>query len=245
MSLKVCCITCTAGRLSCLRRNVRMFLEQDYENAVQLIFQNSSSPLQLGDDIPEGKVIIVNCPADLQTGEKYKTLGAIYRDALTFVPEDVDVINHFDDDDFFLPQHISLGVDGLKRGNSKAYKAKKSIFLQKGLKPILTENVMEPSIFVMKEHVQKYGYGQETSAQHLQWVEPLIKEGQLFADPEGIPTLAYNWNALGETVFKTSGDPKNPNNFTNYHRYSQDFGQGTLSPVSKQEIEIFYNKIKP
>lgn len=241
--MKVACITCTAGRLSCLERSVRMFLEQDYPDAIQLIYQNSPNYLQLHPSIPADKVIIINNYLDLKTGKRYETLGAIYRDALTFVPEGVDVINHFDDDDFFLPEHISKGVEGLISSGKTAYKAKKSIFLQKGLKPILTENVMEPSIFVKKSHLDIYGYGQETSAQHLQWVRPLVKEDEIFVDDNGTPTLAYNWNALGEQVFKTSGDPKNPNNFTNYHRYSQDYGQGVLSPVSKEEIQEFYNKI--
>lgn len=245
MSLKVACITCTAGRLSCLKRNVRMFLEQDYPNAIQLIYQNSSVPLELGDDVPKGKVIIVNNHLDLVTGKKYETLGAIYRDAFSFVPTDVDVINHFDDDDFFLPEHISKGVEGLLASGKIAYKAKKSIFLQRGLAPILTENVMEPSIFVMKEHISKYGYGQETSAQHLQWVGPLVDSEQLHAPIDGTPTLAYNWNALGETVYKTSGDPNNTENFKNYHTHSQDYGAGILSPISKEAIQIFYNKIKP
>ena len=243
MPLKICCVTCTAGRFSCLRRNVRMFLEQDYPNAIQLIYQNSPNYLQLDSSIPSEKVIIVNNYLDLQTGKRYETLGAIYRDALTFIPEDVNIINHFDDDDFFLPQHISKGIEGIIQSGKTAYKAKKSIFLQRGLLPILTENVMEPSIFVVKEHVQKYGYGQETSAQHLQWVDPLIRKEQLFSDPYGTPTLAYNWNALGEEVFKTSGNSKNPENFKNYHNYSQDYGQGILSPVSKEEIQEFYNKI--
>lgn len=243
--MKVCCITATCGRLHSLQRNVRMFLEQDYENSVQLIFQNSPAHLQLDPSIPKGKIIIINNHLDLQTGKRYETLGAIYRDALTFVPEDVEVINHFDDDDFFLKQHISEGVKGLIQSGKTAYKCKKTIFLTRGNPPILTENVMEPSIFVKKEHVLKYGYGQETTAQHLQWVNPLVNSNELFANPNGVPTLAYNWNGIGETVFKTSGDPKNPNNFKNYHNYSQDYGQGILSPVSKEEIEIFYNKIKP
>ena len=241
--MKVCCITATCGRLHSLQRNVRMFLEQDYEDKVQLIFQNSPAHLQLDPSVPK-EVIIVNNHLDLQTGKRYETLGAIYRDALTFVPEDVEVINHFDDDDVFLPMHISEGVKGLLESGKTAYKCKKSIFLTRGNPAILTENVMEPSIFVKKGHVKKYGYGQETSAQHLQWVDPLLASKELFANPNGIPTLAYNWNGLGETVFKTSGDPKNPNNFKNYHTYSQDYGQGILTPVSKEEIREFYKKIK-
>lgn len=243
--MKVCCITCTAGRLKCLERNVRMFLEQDYPDAVQLIYQNSPVPLQLDPSIPEGRVIIVNNHVDLVDGGRYKTLGAIYRDALTFVPQDVEIINHFDDDDFFLPQHISEGVKGLEESGKTAYKAKLSIFLTRGNLPVLMENVMEPSIFVKKSHIDKYGYGQETSAQHLQWVDPLINTKELFANPEGVPTLAYNWNGLGETTFKTSGNPRNPENFQNYHNYSQDYGAGNLLPVSKEEIETFYTQIKP
>lgn len=243
--MKVCCVTCTAGRLKCLERNVRMFLEQNIPDAVQLIYQNSSVPLQLDPSIPKDRVILVNNHLDLVTDRKYETLGAIYRDALTFVPKDVEVINHFDDDDFFLPQHISEGIKGLKESGKTAYKAKFSIFLTRGNPPELKENVMEPSIFVKKEHIERYGYGLETSAQHLTWVDPLARDKELFSNPEGIPTLAYNWNGMGEQVFKTSGDPNNPDNFKNYHNYSQDYGAGVLKPVPREVIEVYYNKIKP
>lgn len=240
---KVCLITCTAGRASCLSRSIRMFLEQDYPNCIQLIYQNSAVAMTLDASIPKDKVILVNNSLDLVTGKRYETLGAIYRDALTFVPEDVEVINHFDDDDFFYSNHVSEGIKGLQAGEKTAYKALYSYYLSQEAPKALKKNVMEPSIFVKKEHIQKWGYGIETAAQHLKWVEPLSLEGEIWEDPNGIPTLLYNWNAVGSTVFKTSGDPNNPLNFNNYHTHSRDFPEGPIKPISPEQLQQYFNLI--
>lgn len=239
----VALITCTAGRNSCLSRSIRMFLEQDYTDSIQLIYQNSPVPITLDESLPKDRFILVNNPLDLVTRERYNTLGAIYRDALTFVPDYINVINHFDDDDFFLSNHISEGMRGLAEGGKLAYKPLYSYYLSQGFPKALKKNVMEPSIFVKKEHVQEYGYGIETSAQHLQWVTPLVHMKELYEKTDGIPTLLYNWNAVGATVFKTSGDPKNPLNFTNYHNYSTDHSVSPVKPITKEELNQYFNLI--
>ncbi len=235
--MKVCVITCTKNRHTCLERSVRYFLDQDYDNCVQLIFNNSSEILKLSDEIPENKVILVNNHIDYNTGKGYKTLGAIYNDAITHIPEDVDVIGFWDDDDLFLPNHISEGVKGLQRGQLTAYKPKFSFYKSGKIKK-LVENTMEPSIFVKKSHIIEHGFGNETSAQHLKWVDPLVSSKQIYVDPDGIPTLIYMW---GENipVFKTSGDPNNPNNFQNYHNFAKDVGDGVITPISKNSAQRF------
>ena len=230
--LKVCLITATKGRHKQLERVVRFSLEQTYDNWVHLIYNNSPVELQLDDILPADKYILINNHKDLITKQDYKTLGDIYRDIMTFLPDDIDVINFMDDDDVFLPNHVEEGVKGLIRGKKKAYKPKKSWY-RHGRKNELVENTLEPSIFVYADHIREFGFSSETTAQHLQWVNPLVYHKEIFVDPEGKPTYICDWSQQIPT-FKTSGDPHNPSNFDNYTSNSQDHGDNIISPCSKE-----------
>lgn len=242
MNQKVAVITATAGRHHCLERVVRFFLDQTYENSVQLIFQNSSSPQRLNANIPSNRVILINQSLDSDTGKGYVTLGAIYKDAVKHIPEDVEIVNFFDDDDIFLPNHIEEGIKGLNRGGLIAYKPYKSFYRTKD-RVVLVNNTLEPSIFVKKEHIQQYGFKDTTSDQHLAWVHPLVDHKQIFEDTKGPATMCYNWGDPFPT-FKTSGDPRNPSNFNNYRRHSMDHGDGIVTPMSRNEAEKYYQQFK-
>jgi hypothetical protein len=245
MSLpNVCLITATCGRHFAIERVVRFFIDQDYNgNHSLLIYNNSEIEQQLANlQLPANKrIVVISNSKDLQTGEKYQTLGAIYRDALTFVPENVDVVNHADDDDFYLPYHVSEGVKGYmeaRRQKKKAYKPEHSFYRDvNGVHKAY--NTLEPSIFVSLEHLKEYGYGDETSAQHMQWIRPLAERDEILVDPLGRPTFIYTW--LGEDgVFKTSGAADNPNNFQNYRNYSQRHGDKIITPISAEDAKQYY-----
>lgn len=208
---------------------------------MQLIYQNSEIEQQLDKNIDRSKVILINNHTSLQTGLPYKTLGEIYKDALTFVPEDVDVINFFDDDDIFLPNHVSKGVEGLLKGKKTAYKPSRSYY-RGGGKVVLVNNTLEPSIFVRKSHVVKYGFSNTTSDQHLKWVQGLLPN-DIFVDEVGTPTLCYNWGDSFHT-FKTSGNSKNPDNFNNYRKSSLDHGDRVITPLEEERCNVYYNLIK-
>lgn len=239
--MKVCVITCTAGRHNCIERSVRFFLDQDYTNAYQLIFQNSPAEQRLNRNMPSN-VILINQYISTETNKPFTNLGEIYRNAVKYIPEDVEVINFFDDDDIFLPSHISEGVKGLIKCGKTAYKPAFSYYKDRG-RIIKMINTFEPSIFVKKEHILKYGFSDETTAQHMQWVQPLIDMNEICADPDGKSTLVYDWS--GEMkVYKTSGDPNNPENFNNYRRASFDHGDGIITPISTLEARKYYKKIK-
>lgn len=234
--LKVCAITATNGRHTCLERSVAMFLSQDYTNSIQLIYNNSCSYQRLNSNLTQDRFVLINNCLDYQTGKYYTTLGAIYRDAITHVPEDVDIVCFFDDDDLFHPDHLSEGIKGLEKGGKTAYKPQFSYF-KSGKVTSLMENVLEPSIFVKKEHILKYGFKDSTVDQHMGWLQPLIDSGDIYLDPHGKSTLVYTW---GDTipVYKTSGDPHNPHNFSNYKNFSKDEGDGIITPLSKQKIDL-------
>lgn len=243
---KVLALCCTKNRHYSLERSVRFFLEQTYPNAILLIYNNSCIPQRLNSNLPSNIVLINNC-LSYSDKKKYTNLGDIYKDALTHVSNDTDLVTFWDDDDIFLPNHIEQGVKGYLKGKSInsnyiAYKPKKSFF-RSSHKIELVENTLEPSIFVELNHLKQYGFSQTTGPQHLQWVQPLLNNQSIFIDFDGIPTLCYNW---GDDFFawKTSGDTANPANFANYEKYSEDIGDQIITPLSKKEIENYYNQIK-
>jgi hypothetical protein len=252
MEGNITCITATCGRHTLMERSLRFFLNQRYENvnsATLLIFNNSVVPQRLTDsnefryELGATKFVkVVNQHKDTLTGKPYRNLGAIYNDALKHVDDSAEVIIHWDDDDIFLPDHISEGMKGLKKAIDQmklAYKPKQSYFRHPNGQSLM-ENVLEPSIFVKAGHIRMYGYSLETTAQHLQWVQPLVDQGMILSDPDGKPTLIYNWGDTDIPTFKTSGNPGHTNNFDNYRNFSQDHGNQILTPWSKDRVEQYY-----
>lgn len=232
--MKVTAIMATCGRHSLSERSLSLFLNQSYLNRELLIFQNSAIKQTLSDKVDPNLVKLVNCSIDKVTGHPYTNLGAIYRDAIDFVSQDSEVIIFWDDDDLFMQDHIEKGVEGLRTSKMKAYKPQSSYYRDTEA-IVLAQNNMEPSIFVKKSHIQKYGFNLTTIDQHLQWLNPLLQSKEIFVDEQGKPTLIYNW---GDDIFtfKTSGDSENPYNFANYRRYSNDHGDQIISPIDVNHI---------
>jgi hypothetical protein len=230
--MKVTAICATSGRHTCLERSVALFYLQDYENKHLLIYQNSDTYLTTKLD---SNLTLVNNHIDYHTKSPYTNLGAIYRDAITHIPQDTDVIIFWDDDDLFLPNHITEGVAGLIRGGKEGYKPKYSYFRSSsGITKL--ENTLEPSIFVKANVILNNGFNETTSTQHLKWVDYLVYNNQIFVDPTGIPTLIYNWGDTDIPTFKTSGNQENPENFNNYKRLSKDHGDLIITPRIKENI---------
>lgn len=243
----VCSVTATCGRHTLLERSLKFFLDQDYEGEHNLlIYNNSEKSLELDvfDTPPNKRIILVNNSIDSVTGKRYDNLGAIYRDAMAYVPN-VDLITFSDDDDGFLPNHISEGVKGYLKAKSlnltfKAYKPNTSYYKHAG-GVIITGNRLEPSMFVDAYHVKSRGFLLETTAQHMGWLGELEGEGTIFIDTEGTPTLIYDWGSPFPT-WKTSGDPTNPQNFDNYRSMSADHGDGIITPWESKDVADYYKE---
>jgi hypothetical protein len=237
----VLAITASCGRMRCLRRSLTMFLEQDYDGPhTHLIFNNSDHPLELRlPELPSNKqVILVN-----SINKGYKSLGEIYNDCLLHIPDSIDIVYHQDDDDYFLPNHISEGVKGMERNQKIAYKPRESYYRHAGGVTLLN-NVLEPSIFLKASHLKEYGYHEGKSvAQHHKWLAPLEQNHQI-ASEEGAPaTFIYNWSNNDIPVFKTSGAGDTPTNFGNYRSFSQDFGDYIVAPVPVESYNHVFKEI--
>lgn len=248
--MKVVALMMTCGRHSCCERSLKFFLDQDYEGFHDIIiYQNSEVFQELGDFyVPSNKTVtLINNNIDYRTGKPFTSLGAIYNNAIHDIPEDADVVIFWDDDDIFLPNHITKGVDGLRRayidstGNPKfAYKPYHSYFrTSSGI--TLAHNTLEPSIFVNANFIKEHGFHDTTSNQHLKWVDALVRVGGVYQDPEGTPTLCYNWGDTDLVTYKTSGIPDGDASFKGYRKNSQDHGDGIVTPISDLQAQYFYN----
>lgn len=245
--MKVIAIMATNGRHWCAERVLGMFLDQNYEGEHTLIIHNNSE-FELNLDtlnLPSNKKVILLNKNRNQKGEKYTSLGEIYNHTLFLIKElgiECDIITHMDDDDIYFPNHISEGVKGYLTSNKLAYKPKQSWFSSHtGI--YLMENVLEPSIFINSAHLYEHGYFDRNVDLHHKWLQPLINNNQIFADPLGKATFIYDWN-LDVPVFKTSGDPHNVNNFENYKKHSNDHGDLILTPLNKEKLKKYYNLCK-
>jgi hypothetical protein len=240
---ELCAITATYNRHEHLERSVRYFLDQDYEGKhTLLIYNNNPQPLVLDDiELPANKkILLFNRHLDRLFFQPYTNLGTIYTDILHYVPSTADVFTFQDDDDTFLPNHYRKGIEGYlkaRRDGKLAYKPQKSYYRDPQWNVSLVENTMEPSIFVEAFHVRVYRFHHNTTDQHHRWLAPLTERNQIVVDPDGTPTMIYNW--MGD-VFKTSGNPTHPQNFENCRNHKGDLGDGIITPASWEAVEPYY-----
>lgn len=245
---KVTLITCYIGRSKYIKRILASFLAQDYEGHIELIlYHNGYGHHQLSKDIllpPNRTIKMINNHLDYKTNKEYTNTGAIFRDALIHATG--EIINFFDSDDLFLPNHTSEGVLGYKRAralNKEAYKPKYSyhVYLDKWS---LEENNMEPSIFVRQAYLAITGFGPVSSSYHQQWLSPLQNNQIILVEPKGTPTFLYDWHK-GHNTFKISGaGDDSEKNFKNHRIHESSFiEEHTLSPLSKDELNRQYEEI--
>lgn len=218
----------TKGRWTVTKRIIGDFLKQDYEGEILLlIYNNSEISQELGEfDLPKNrKILLINRYQNLKSGEKYTSLGEIYNDLYQFIPDGYEILNHFEVDDRYSPEHVSKGVEGLQKFNCSAYKPYYSWFQTKEAKQ-LAHNLLEPSIFFKVEDIKRIGCSETTGPQFHLLINTLKEEDKFIEDIDGTPTLTYLW--VGE-VFKTSGGSKTP--FEDYEKHSQDHGDRILTPT--------------
>lgn len=246
--MDVCLLTCTYNRAACLERVIKFYIDQDFQgSSVHVIYNNAPLPLQLNIPAlpPHKKIVLVNAPLN-QDNMPYNSVGEIFNCALQYVNDNFypEILTHLDDDDIYLPSHISEGVKGMRRAykqNMLAYKPFYSYFrTSEGISK--AHNTMEPSIFVDFTYLHQTGYKNSVVDYNQGWIDPLKASKQLFIDGQGISTLIYDWS--GEIpVFKISGSHNTHQNFVNHHANSLDDRQ-TITPISDEKAQWYYKLVE-
>jgi hypothetical protein len=213
----------TKGRHSLLEQVLGCMINQDYRGPIHiLLYNNSRSIQQLGDfQLPlHISIQLINNYINPETGLPFTALGQIYRHAIQLLPEGIDLVTFTDDDDLYLPNHISQAAERI--GDNTAFKPYYSWFrTPKGMTK--AHNVHEPSIFVRPAHVLEYGFRDGADCHH-QWIAPLGH----FDDPGATPTFIYQW--MGNN-HQFSGNPDHPQNFINHEKALSDEGDGIIHPT--------------
>ena len=102
----VSCYTSTYGRIHCLEELIHGFLNQDYKGKKELVILNDYADQELIFNHPE--VVIIN------SKERITPLGKKFNKNIEYCSHDVLVC--MEDDDHYLPHHISYAVSHMQNG---------------------------------------------------------------------------------------------------------------------------------
>jgi glycosyltransferase involved in cell wall biosynthesis len=207
-----------------------MFLNQDYENKELIIFNTASKHLVLDDSLLNKNITVINQSIDSESKLPYTNIGDIRKDALSYATGDYYIC--WDDDDLYMPYHMSFSMNKLVESGKLAWKPKHSFFSKNGGQSFeLAENAMEASIIVDISYIRMYGFKKETGSEHLGWLSKIQQDEQMLIEQTSpFESYCFNW---GDEVapHKQSGDINNPNNFENHKNSSTDFGNTNLKYV--------------
>ena len=235
------CHLCTFGRFETVRRSVTQFLLQDYPDKTLLIFNTAPTPIELDPELESCRVRVINQQTN-PDGSAFSSLGQVRSAALDHGKGDAWIC--WDDDDLFLPYHISESVRHKNDAKTIGWKPLRSLFSNDGGKTFsFAQNAMEASILVDFDFVKKHGFSTTRSGgEHVfgGWLDELKKRNELTIQ-DVTPSYAYIW---GDGLSKTSGNIDHPNNFENHKNASLDFGQGVLSPGQFDEVFPMINRAK-
>lgn len=112
---KISCICPTRGRFETLRESVSFFLLQDYPNKELIIFNNHPEPI-----IPHPKLSKHNIKVVNAGDYKGISMQKVYADCLKHISDDSEYISVWDDDDMYLPWHLSDNLDKLMKSDKSA-----------------------------------------------------------------------------------------------------------------------------
>lgn len=221
----VSCICTTYGRHASMNRLLACWLAQDYQKKELVILNTAPVDLFLSADLKgRGDIRLFNQQNYSKSGKPYTNVGHVREDATRLARGDVWCLA--DDDDLYLPNHISNGVSGLVGCGKSGWKPAKSWFTKDGgVNFEWARNAMEASAFVYMENIRRLGFRPESGPENLAWMDGLKREGQFVEDEQAKSTYVYTW---GDPIapHKQSGDMMNVNNFENHKRFSCDFGVG-------------------
>jgi len=194
---KVTCLCATRGRYQLLRSSVSYFLLQDYPNKELIIFNNHAVDIELSDFLKnQGNIHLINA------GE-FSSIADVYNTAFSYVDSFGENTSEFiaiwDDDDIYLPWHLSTAVKWLSENPTYQYCGPREQLAidsdnEHYPKLIVWRNFCEGRILVRKSHLDLYGFGPHSegdnpSYPHLAW----WYSGSLLQYPWQDNSFVYFW----------------------------------------------------
>ena len=221
----------TYGRFSLLREALACFLAQDYPNKQLIILNDAPEPILLTTHY--SLLTLVNRPAPFANlGEKRQWL--LERAASPLCA-------HWDDDDLYLPWHLSMCVEFLlERPEFKCVKPHGAWYMPDGEVHGIHHNMFEGQfVFDRERALGLGGYPPKHSGQAAELMRKFYKAGQFRQfEPWPGPSYVYRWGQ-GIGHISSLGDPekapdegKNASALKEFQRSNTDFGDGEpLTPA--------------
>jgi len=239
---KVCAVMCTYGRFQVIRDSITMFLVQDYKNKHLVIFNTADTPLVPDEFLRNHSDITIINQSRQENGDPFSCLGDVRNAALKHAEGDIYIC--WDDDDLFLPWHISQGVEHLLKCGKVAWKPDVSYWSIDGGKTFkgMMGNSMEASFLVGMAHIKSLGFSTKRSgAEHVDggWLD---KTDFIAESISPFESYGYVWGDE-RAPHKTSGHIGEEENFENHKKGSQDFGEGPLSMAPLTIMDNFFQAI--
>ena len=239
----VSCLMTTYGRFECVERSITLWLLQDYPNKELVILNTAPKKLELHSRL-EGKGIrVINSEFQLGTQTPYTNVGQIRQDVISQALGEYYIC--WDDDDLFLPWHISNGMKYIIENNKTAWMPKQSFWTPNaGEKFEYASNSMEASCIIKLSDIKRFGFLDSNGGEHLSWRRGLVEEGILDENINVYPfeSYVYNW---GEDIaaHKQSGSISSDTCFEDHKVQSTDFGVRELDHYSPIRIKIWFRKL--
>lgn len=242
----VSCLMTTYGRFECVERSIAFWLNQDYPNKELIILNTAEIPLTLDANLENKGIRIINNEYIHNSNPviKYSSVDQVRKDILKLANGEYYIC--WDDDDMYMPFHISQGMKYIIEGKKVAWMPEKSYWSPDGGNTIeLASNSMEASCIVKISELKKYGFSDNTNgAEHLAWRHGMRDDGLLDEHFSVTPLESYVY-VWGEDIasHKQSGSINDPNCFENHKLKSNDFGVRPLNLYSPIRIKLWYKKI--
>lgn len=240
-SSKVSFVCTSYRRFRCVERIIAQYHAQTYENKELIIFNTDiEHPFSLG--FNDNSIIIINNDLDYLTGKPYTNRGSICRDAVTHAVGDFFMLA--DDDDVYLPWHITQAVDGILSNGKDSWKPAKSMFSTRNQLDIVG-NTMEASVIVKMQRIRDIGFRtDQTGYEGLSWYMQLRNEGELDEyNQDYVPSYCFNWSDPPDMCgHKQSGNISSPDNFNEHKKASKDFATRPFQKLPLHELNDFYSK---
>jgi hypothetical protein len=251
----VTCLCPTFGRVSFLRDAVSCFLSQRYPHKRLLILNDAARPLSVAADLG-AQVRVLNAP------EPFANLGAKRRALLDAA--DTELVAHWDDDDLYLPWHLSRSVAALLREEVDCVKSSGGWFMSGALRPSqgaprtvelgailqvpgIRHNVFEGTMLFRREAaLGRGGYPELHSGQAKALLDAFARAKRLFVIPDREPAGAsgevattvsyvYRWS---QGVGHISAIGNGPDALARFSGGNRDLGDG--SPIDRTDLAPYW-----
>jgi hypothetical protein len=244
----VVCLCPTYGRFQKLRLSLACFLAQDYPGEKQLFILNDA-PVPFTPGPVAGGVRISVWVWNVPPGT-FANLGEKRRHLLQYTS--APVACHWDDDDLYLPWHLSRSVAALRSSGAGCVKSAGAWYMTGSIPHLsvhgIHHNVFEGTmVFHADEADRLGGYPPLHSGQAKALLDAFAKAGRLFKIPDdydplagsedrgagvcaarSLPSYVYRWD---DGCGHISGIGNRADAAAQFRARNQDFGGGELTPA--------------